>query len=72
MKVKKVHKFIAFDQYGNRHLIKGTTPRKALMEFHGVNYARPIFADRANGKSEKVGWNIGDCWYDVYRLEKVV
>lgn len=60
-------KFIAIDQYGNKHFIS-KSPRKELMELEGTTHADKIYRDNEEGKAVHVGYIVRGHWYEVLRL----
>lgn len=66
---------MAIDQWGNTFHNLGKHPRKELLRRLCREKARPMYRDKKNGKTVRVGWIIGGHWLEVFRvapLEKEV
>lgn len=60
---------MAIDQYGNTYHALGRHPRKTLMERLGRKRAEPMYRDKKDGRTVRVGWVIGGRWLSVYEVK---
>lgn len=68
---KTINRYLAVDQYGTKAVIKGTTPRKAIMEFTGSSYANPIYMGQVPASVKKVGYYISGSWWTIFKMESI-
>lgn len=68
---KTVNRYFAVDQYGTKVVIKGSTPRKAIMEFTGSKYANPIYIGQQPTSMKKVGYYISGTWWTIFKMEAI-
>lgn len=64
--------FLAISQYGEKVVLHGKYPRKALLEYTGKRSAWKIYQDSDQGDSRHIGYGIGGdksgIWYTIYKL----
>jgi hypothetical protein len=60
--------FLGIDQYGQHYNIS-KYPRKELSE-QLTGQIRKIYTDTKSGKTQEVGYVIGDLWINIYRVCK--
>lgn len=70
-KSTRVNRYLAVDQYGTKMIIKGATPRKAIMEATGSTYANAIYVGHQNYSMKKVGYYSGGAWYNIFKMESI-
>lgn len=62
---------MAIDQYGQTFHNLGQHPRKELLKRLGRSKASPMYVDKKDRKTCKIGWIIGGLWLTVYRVERM-
>lgn len=61
--------YLAIDQYGNKLLLKGKHPRKALLDKLGRSRAEKMYVDKVDGSFAHIGYIVAGSWYTIYKLE---
>lgn len=58
--------FVAQDQYGHTYLVRGRTPRQALLNHFGRKHANLMYQDNPLTKTTShIGWVIATLWLKV-------
>jgi len=63
--------FLAINQYGDKEMFTGYTPRKALFDKLGVTFGRKIYRDMTiNGeqKTFHIGYSVAGNWWTLYEV----
>ena len=60
---------MAIDQYGHTYHGLGKYPRTELLKKLGSSKAVPMYRDKLDGSTVRVGWIICGLWLEVFRVE---